>query len=85
MEMHTRASLQAIHGIDGSIRVAPSSFGAWFSRLLKRLLEAERRRHDYDTLMTMDDCHLGDIGLTRADVVEAFVYGRRRARRHNRG
>ena len=84
MEMHTYASLRAIHGIDGSRRV-PNSLGAWFSRLVKPLLEAERRQHDYETLMAKDDRELRDIGLTRADVVEAFAHKRRPVRRHDRG
>ena len=84
MEMHTRASLSAIHGIDGHIRV-PTSLGAWFSRLVKRLQEAERRQNDYETLMAKDHRELRDIGLTRADVVEAFAHKRRPARGHDRG
>jgi uncharacterized protein YjiS (DUF1127 family) len=84
MEMHTHASLRAIHGFDGSIRV-PTSLGALFSRLLQRLQEAARRRHDYDTLMAKDDRDLRDIGLTRADVVDAFSNRRPPARRHDRG
>lgn len=71
MEMHTGASLRAIHGIDGSIR-APFSFGAWLSRLAKRMREAERLRRDYRILMAMEDRELSDIGLTRADVIAAF-------------
>jgi uncharacterized protein YjiS (DUF1127 family) len=77
MEMHTRASLRAIHGIDGHAR-APLSLGAWLSKLVKRMQEAERFRRDYATLMAKSDRELRDIGLTRGDVVEAFRYGRRR-------
>ena len=80
MEMHTRASLQAIHGFDGGLR-APFSFRVWLSKLLKRMQEADCRQRDYETLMAKDDRELSDIGLTRADVVEAFAHKRWPTRR----
>ena len=83
MEMHTRASLHAIHGIDGRVR-APFSFRAWLSKVVKRIREAERRQRDYELLMRMSDHELSDIGMTRADVY-AFQHGWRPTRRNNRG
>jgi len=80
MEMHTRASLRAIHGFDGRIR-APVNFGAWLTGLLKRIDEAGRHKRDYDTLMAKSDRELSDIGLTRGDVIAGFKYGRWQPRR----
>lgn len=68
MEMHSRASLHAIHGIDVNAR-APLGFRTWVARLLKRVAEAERRRRDFEILSAKDDHQLCDIGLTRADVL----------------
>jgi len=84
MEMHTRASLRAIHGIDAPVR-APLNFGAWLSKLAKRMREAERWRRDYAILMAKTDRELSDIGLTRADVTAGFEYGRWPSRRRGRG
>ncbi len=68
MEMHTRESLQAIHGIDVQVR-PPFSLRAWLLKLTRRLEEAQRFRRDYETLMAKTDRDLRDIGLTRFDVV----------------
>lgn len=84
MEMHTSASLQAIHGIDMGAR-RRSSFSTWLSKLLKRMQDAKRRRRDYDTLMAKSDYELRDIGLTRADVIEGFENRRWRTRLRDRG
>lgn len=84
MEMHTRASLQAIHGIDGSAR-APFDLVAWLSKLLKRMQEAGQRRRDYEILMAKSDHELSDIGLTRADVIAGIKYGRWPTRRGSMG
>ena len=75
MEMHSRASLQAIHGIDGGAR-DPFSLHAWLRKAMKRMEDAERRRRDYEKLMAMGEHELKDIGLTRADVIDAFKYRR---------
>ena len=80
MEMHTRASLLATHGIDGRVR-ARSGFGAWLAKLLKHIDEAGRLKRDYDTLMAKSDRELSDIGLTRGDVIAGFRYGRWQPRR----
>ena len=72
MEMHTRASLLATHGIDVSAR-NPFSLGAWFARLVKRVDEAGRMRRDYETLMAKTDRELRDIGLTRGDIIAGFT------------
>jgi uncharacterized protein YjiS (DUF1127 family) len=84
MEMHTRASLQATHGIDGRAR-APFGLGAWLARLVKRMLDAQRKRRDYAILMAKSDRELDDIGLTRADVIAGFEYGRWPTRHGSRG
>lgn len=83
MEMHTRASLLAIHGIDAPVR-APLGLGAWLSRFAQRMQKAARFRRDYETLMAKTDRELSDIGLTRGDVIAAFEYGRWPARRPGR-
>jgi len=80
MEMHTRASLQAIHGFDGSVR-AQFSLGAWLAKLLKRIDDAGRHKRDYATLMAKSDRELSDIGLTRGDVIAGFKHGRWQTRR----
>jgi uncharacterized protein YjiS (DUF1127 family) len=84
MEMHTRASLLATHGIDGRAR-AHFSLGAWLSKLLKRMDEAGRLRRDYQLLMAKSDRELSDIGLTRADVIVGIKSGRWPTRRGYRG
>jgi len=84
MEMHTRVSLLAIHGIDGRAR-APFNIGAWLTRLVNRMQEAGRRRRDYEMLMAKSDHELSDIGLTRADVIAGIKYGRWPTRRGSRG
>src|SRR5690606_9725764 len=76
MEMHTSASLREMHGIDVRAR-APIGFGAWLSRLLKRLKHAERCRRDYEIRMAKSDHELRDIGLMRDDVVAAIEKGGR--------
>ena len=84
METHTHESLRAIHGFDSSER-PQFRFGAWLARVLKRMRDAERRRHDYNILMEKTERELDDIGLTRSDVVGAVKYGRKLTRRYNRG
>ena len=85
MEMHTRELLLATYGIDASVR-APFSFGAWLSKLLQRMQEAQRWQRDYAILMAKTERELSDIGLTRGDVVAGFEYGRWPTRRRsNRG
>ena len=75
MEMHSRASLQAIHGIGVGAR-NPFSRHAWLRKLMKRMVDAERRRRDYEKLMAMGEHELKDIGVTRADVIDAFKHRR---------
>ncbi len=84
MEMHTRESLRAIHGIDGAAR-DPFSVGAWLSRVAKRMREAARRRRDHAILLEKSDRDLADIGLTRGDVLHAARHGGKLARRSDRG
>ena len=84
MEMHTRASLLATHGIDGRAR-ASFGLGAWLAKLLKSINEAGRLRRDYMTLMAKSDRELSDIGLTRGDVIAGFKYGRWPTHRGYRG
>ena len=80
MEMHTRASLLATHGIDVGAR-ARLSLTAWLAKLLKGIDDAGRRQRDYETLMAKSDRELSDIGLTRGDVIAGFRYGRWERRR----
>ena len=74
MEMHTHASLRAIHGIDGGTRT-PFSLVTWLSAALTHLQEAQRRQRDYEILMGKTERELTDIGLTGADVVAAVKHG----------
>lgn len=75
MEMHTSESLRATHGLD--VRAsAGASLIDWVSGLLSRMREAGRLRRDYELLMSKSERELDDIGLTRADVIAAFEYGR---------
>jgi uncharacterized protein YjiS (DUF1127 family) len=76
MEMHTRASLLAVHGFYGSKR-STSGIGAWLSGFAIRLREAARRRSDRALLLERTDRELSDIGLTRGNVLDAARYGRR--------
>jgi uncharacterized protein YjiS (DUF1127 family) len=80
MEIHTRASLLATHGIDVSAR-APLSLRAWLAKPLKRIDDAGRLKRDYATLMAKSDRELSDIGLTRGDVIAGFKCGRWQPRR----
>jgi len=84
MEMHTPASLRAIHGIDAPVR-APLNVGAWLAKLAKRVSDAGRFRRDYETLIAKTDRELSDIGLTRGDVIAGFEYGRWPSRGRGRG
>ncbi len=79
MEMHTHASLRAVHGFDGGTRT-PVSLVAWLSSALTQMQQAQRRQRDYAILLEKTERELTDIGLTRADVVAAVKHGARLTR-----
>ena len=80
MEMHTHASLRAIHGIDGGAST-PFSLVTWLSAALRHMQDTHRRQRDYAVLLEKTERELTDIGLTRADVVAAVKHGSRLTRR----
>ncbi len=79
MEMHTHASLRAIHGLDAGTPT-PFSLVTWLSGVLTHLQEAQRRQRDYEILLEKTERELTDIGLTRADVAAAVKHGARLTR-----
>ncbi|MEJ8572518.1 DUF1127 domain-containing protein [Microbaculum marinum] len=81
MEMHTNASLRAVHGFDGSVH-ARFGLRAWLAGVLKHMRDVRRRRRDYDLLLDKTERELNDIGLTRADVVDAVRHGHGLHRRY---
>jgi len=80
MEMHTHASLRAIHGFDADRRTA-SALVTWLSAALRHMQDTHRRQRDYAVLLEKTERELTDIGLTRADVVAAVKHGTRLTRK----
>ena len=70
MELHTPDSLRSIHGLDIGPR-RKSRLWRWIEDLIARLLEAGRRRADYERLLEMSDRELRDIGISRSDAIGA--------------
>jgi uncharacterized protein YjiS (DUF1127 family) len=61
-----RARAQAAH-----LSIWRTILGAW-RRVAQHCAQAQRSRHDVETLLRLDDRQLHDVGLTRGQV-ESFV------------
>lgn len=72
MHTHSRPALHALLGPALS-RQRGFSLRDWLSAFVGRIVTSARKRRDYRILMEMDEHLLKDIGLTRDQVMAAWI------------